>query len=199
MKPIYFLTLIIMIPFHSQAKTVVFIGDSLTAGYGLEKEQAFPYLIEQKLKKEGLTVKVINGGVSGSTSASGTSRLKWFLKAKPDVIFLCLGANDGLRGLSLEALYKNLSSTISLAKSKSIPVILGGIRIPNNYGTKYSAGFSEIFPKIAKEFNLKLIPFLLEGVAGKPELNLPDQIHPNEKGHIVMAETVYPYIKKALQ
>ncbi len=173
-----------------EAKTIVVLGDSLTEGYHLSKEEAFPHLVEEELKKKGKEVKVINAGSSGATSASGLKRLDWYLRAKPDILILILGANDGLRGLKNSDTEKNLSGVIEKAQSKNITVILGGMQMPTNYGAEYRREFAAIYPRLAKKYNIRLIPFILEGVGAVPEMNLPDGIHPNAKGHKLMAQTV---------
>ena len=171
--------------------TIVFLGDSLTEGSGLEKTETFPYLFEQALKTRGYKdIKVINAGISGSTSASAHSRLKWYLRINPTILVLALGANDGLRGLDPQAMKKNLAMTIQLALDRNIQVILAGMKIPRNYGNQYTKEFEAVYPQLAKEFKIPLIPFLLDGVATRPELNLPDGIHPNSKGHQIIAKHV---------
>ena len=180
------------------AQTILFLGDSLTEGYRLPKENAYPALVEKELKASKKGVKVINGGSSGATSASGLKRLDWYLKAKPDILVLALGANDGLRGLKVSDTEKNLASTIEKAQGRGIKVIMAGMKMPTNYGEPYRTDFEEMFPKLAKKYKLKIIPFILEGVGGKPELNLPDGIHPNSKGHEIMAETVLKVLEPEL-
>ncbi len=179
------------------AKTILFLGDSLTEGYQLSKEQAYPALVEMELKKYDKNVKVINGGVSGATSASGLKRMDWYLKAKPDVMVLALGANDGLRGLKVLETQKNLALVIEKAKKRQIKVILAGMKMPTNMGKTYQTQFENIFPYLSKKYSLTLIPFLLEGVGGKPEYNLPDGIHPNPKGHEIMAKNVLKFLEKS--
>ncbi|MCO5142546.1 MAG: arylesterase [Oligoflexia bacterium] len=179
-------------------KTLIIIGDSLTEGYGIAKEQAYPALLENKLQDSGLKWKVTNSGVSGSTSASALGRVKWALKSKPDALMIALGANDGLRGLKLSQLEKNLSKAIQLAKKEKIKIFFVGMLMPPNYGTQYAKDFSATFPKIAKAEKVDFLPFLLEGVAANPKLNLADGIHPNEEGHKIMAETVYQFLKSKL-
>ncbi len=175
---------------------VLFIGDSLTEGYGIAKEKAYPYLLRDILeKKYSKKIEVINGSVSGSTTASGASRLKWFLRSKPEVLILALGANDGLRGIDLTSSKKNLAIIISMAKSKNIKVILAGMYMPPNYGRDYTKKFRDMFVELKKEYGVTLIPFLLEGVAAKKALNLSDGIHPNELGHKKMAENLLPYFR----
>ena len=182
--------LLIIFPPVTFGKTILFLGDSLTEGYQLPKDEAYPAIVERELKKKNKDVKVINGGVSGSTSASGPKRLDWYLKASPDILVLALGANDGLRGLKIQETEKNLSLTIEKAKKRDITVILAGMKMPTNMGKSYRKQFEKIFPAIAKKYGIKLIPFLLEGVGGKSSMNLPDGIHPNSKGHEVMAGVV---------
>lgn len=179
-------------------ETIVFIGDSLTEGHQLPKDVAFPALVQKKIDEAGKDYKVINGGVSGSTSASGMSRLKWFMKSKPKIIVLALGANDGLRGQSLDKMEANLSAVIEKAQSENIAVLLAGLQMPPNYGQAYTKKFSEVFVKLSKKFNIKLIPFILEGVAGKPKLNLADGIHPNPEGYKIISETVFKYLEPML-
>ncbi|MBK26405.1 MAG: arylesterase [Halobacteriovorax sp.] len=178
--------------------TLLFVGDSLTEGYGVPKEKSYPSLVTQKLSKKGKKIKLLNGSVSGSTTASGMSRLRWFMKAKPDFLFLALGANDGLRGIKLSESEKNLREIIVLAKSKSIKVILAGMLLPTNYGEKYRSEFEEMFKKLEKEHAIHRIPFLLEGVGGEARYNQDDGIHPNEKGHELIADTVLKTLEPLL-
>ena len=178
---------------------IVFIGDSLTEGYGVEKEASYPSLIEKRLKQDGHGAEIINTSISGSTSASAVSRLKWHLRNKPDLIVLALGSNDGLRGLKVEMLKKNLADAIKLAQENKIQMLLVGMKMPPNYGKDYTASFEKVFPDLAKEFKVPLVGFLLEGVGGERALNQDDGIHPNERGHKVMADTVYPYILKVVK
>jgi acyl-CoA thioesterase-1 len=180
------------------SKRLLVLGDSLTEGYGVAPSAAFPALVEKKIKASGKNWQVINAGVSGSTTASGPSRLKWQLKTKPDLIILALGANDGLRGLDLKATEKNLANTIEMAQQEKVQVIIAGMLLPPNYGSKYREQFSEMYNHLAQKYKLRKIPFLLEGVAANPKLNLPDGIHPNEKGHEIVAELVYKSIQDLL-
>jgi acyl-CoA thioesterase-1 len=183
---------------YAQTK-VLFIGDSLTAGYGIPKEKAYPYLVASTLKSQfKKQIKVINGSVSGSTTASAVSRLKWYQKTKPDILFLALGANDGLRGIDLESSRKNLDKAIKYAKELKIKVILAGMMIPPNYGPDYTKAFLRIYKDLSENNKVTLLPFLLEGVAAKKDLNLADGIHPNEKGHEVMAKIVIKYLRPLL-
>lgn len=182
-----------------EAKKILFLGDSLTEGYGVAKEVAYPLvfkkLVKQRLDKE---VDILNGSVSGSTTSSALSRLRWFIRQKPQMMFLALGANDGLRGISLEVSKKNLEETIELAQAHDIQVVLAGMLLPTNYGEDYRQGFEKMFADLAKKYKLTTIPFLLEGVATVKELNQADGIHPNEKGHEIMAETVFKKLEELL-
>ncbi len=178
------------------AKEIVFLGDSLTEGYGVAQEAAFPQLIQKKIISDKLDWKVISSGSSGSTSASTLSRLKWVTKNKPDYVLILMGSNDGLRGLKIEETEKNLSDALKWANENKINIILGQLYVPPNYGKEYFKKFSELFPRLAKKHNVKLAPFLLDKVAGFPSLNQADAIHPNEKGHAIVADTIYNYLKK---
>ncbi|PWU17489.1 MAG: arylesterase [Bdellovibrio sp.] len=182
-------------------KTLVVLGDSLTEGYGVPRDKAFPALLEKMIndKSPAPKWKVVNAGISGSTSASGPQRMAWQLKGHPDLIILALGGNDGLRGFKVSETRKNLAETIRLARDQKVPVILAGMRMPPNYGMEYTKDFREIFPELAKDFGIPLIPFLLDKVAGIRELNQNDGIHPTEKGHELIAETVYKSIEKYLR
>lgn len=182
----------------SNEKVILFLGDSLTAGYGLEQKDSFPYKVGELFNANGVKVKIINGGVSGSTTASGPSRLRWFLRSKPSLIFLALGANDGLRGINLDSSKENLSKVIKKAKQLKIPVVLAGMQIPTNYGEEYRNKFKQMFISLSKEYQIPIMPFLLEGVAGVQELNLEDGIHPNAKGYDIIAKNVYKVLKDLL-
>ena len=175
---------------------ILILGDSLTEGYGVSAQQAFPSLLEKKLNDEfssdkNRSYEIINAGISGSTSSGGVSRIEWLLKSKPDFLILALGGNDGLRGVPVEETKNNLEKIILAAKSKDIPTLLAGMKMPPNYGIEYTREFSKLFEDLANQENVPLIPFLLEGVGGNPAMNLPDRIHPNSAGHQKIAETVY--------
>jgi acyl-CoA thioesterase-1 len=181
----------------NSTKTILFYGDSLTAGYGLSStDEAFPALIEKKLKQQGKPSKVINAGLSGETSAGGLSRLEWVLRQPIDVFVLELGANDGLRGLPLEQTQKNLQSIIDKVKAKypKAKIVVAGMMVPPNLGPDYTSKFKKIFPELAKKNNATLIPFLLQDVGGDDKLNQTDGIHPNAEGHKVVAKNVYKII-----
>lgn len=177
---------------------IVALGDSLTEGYGISDDKAYPRLLEDRLKSEGRDVKIINAGVSGSTTASAVGRLKWQLKNKPDILIIALGANDGLRGLPAKQIKKNLLDTIELAKKNRIKILFVGMKMPPNYGKKFEKEYETLFQEIAQSEKLEFVPFLLEGVAGVPKLNLADGIHPNEEGHKILSETIYKHLKKLL-
>ncbi|MCM2281223.1 MAG: arylesterase [Bdellovibrionaceae bacterium] len=177
---------------------ILFIGDSLTAGYGVRKEEAFPALIEKKLRESGRVVKVTNAGISGSITAEADRRLRWFLKAKPTLLFLSLGANDAFKGTPPAVIKSNLKKAIQLAEENKIPVVLGGVRIFTNFGPKYTAEFEKVYQELAREHRVTFIPFILEGVALNKSLNLPDGKHPNANGHERVAETVLRYMEPLL-
>jgi acyl-CoA thioesterase-1 len=177
---------------------ILFLGDSLSEGIGLDEEQSFPRLVERNLKSKKHDVVVTNGGVSGSTSASGLTRLKWHLKKPTDILVLELGANDGLRGLKLEETKKNLVSIIKMAKEKKVKVLLLGLLMPPNYGKKYTDEFEAMYKKIATSEKVPFHPFILKDVAGKAELNMPDGVHPNAKGQELVAKTVTEFVEKNL-
>lgn len=185
--------------FNLHAKTILFIGDSLTEGYGIPKEKSYPQLLLNQLKKEGYKdLKLINGSISGSTTASGLSRLRWFLKAKPNILVLALGANDGLRGITPQSTKKNLNEIIKKAKTNGLKIILAGLQMPPNYGKQFTKEFEKIYFDLAKEHKLELVPSLLKNVGGVKELNQEDGIHPNIKGHEILRDNVYPHLKKLL-
>ncbi|MBO3699629.1 arylesterase [Roseivirga sp. E12] len=185
---------------QDEKKRIVFFGDSITAGYGLSTEQAFPALIQQKIDSSEMAYQVINAGLSGETSAGGLSRIDWILKTKPDIFILELGGNDGLRGLSLDETEKNLTTMIQKVRGRNpeVVVFVAGMQIPPNLGQEYTERFRTLFSKVAKANKTELIPFLLENVGGEPELNLPDGIHPNVEGHQIVATTVWQNLKKHL-
>jgi acyl-CoA thioesterase-1 len=182
-------------------QTVLFLGDSITAGYGLELSQAYPALIEQRIKKEGLNFKVINAGQSGDTSAGGLARMDWLLKNKIDVLVLELGGNDGLRGLPVEVIRKNLQAIIDRARKQypQIRIVVAGMKMPPNMGGQYSREFEAMFAALAKKNNAALIPFILEGVGGVRQMNLPDGIHPTASGHEILAENVWAILAPVLR
>jgi acyl-CoA thioesterase-1 len=184
-----------------QGKAIVFFGDSLTAGYGLDASQAFPAVIQEKIKARGWSFEVVNAGVSGETTAGGLRRIEWILQRPIDVFVLELGANDGLRGQPVEQAKENLQAIIDRVRDKypSARIVLAGMRIPANLGRAYVAQFRDIFPTLAQKNRIPLIPFLLEGVGGVPSLNLPDGIHPTPAGQKLVAENVWQVLEPVLQ
>jgi acyl-CoA thioesterase I len=182
-------------------RVILFLGDSITAGYGLDPEQAFPALIQEKIDAKSWNFKVVNAGQSGDTSAGGLNRLAWLLKNRVDILILELGANDGLRGLPAETTRKNLQAIIDHTKGKypETKVIVAGMKVPPNMGGDYGRKFEAVFTDLAKKNKAVLIPFVLEGVGGSRELNLADGIHPTAKGHEVVAANVWKVLEPILR
>lgn len=178
---------------------IVFLGDSLSAGFGLAEEEAFPALVGEELARRGLAVRVINAGVSGDTTAGGLERLAWLLAQRPRLVVVELGANDGLRGQPVEAIEANLREIVRRSREAGAVVALCGMRMPPSYGRDYASAFEAIYPRLARELELPLLPFLLEGVAARPELNLPDGIHPNPAGHQLVARTVADFLEPLIR
>ncbi len=177
---------------------ILILGDSLTEGYGVEKEDAFPSRLEVSLKQWQDRFQVLNGGSSGSTSASGVRRLKWYAKGEPNLVILALGSNDGLRGVKPDETRKNVEAALQFCREKKWPVILAGLKVPPNYGSEYATAFEKIYPTLAAKYQIPLIDFLLEGVAGESDLNQADGLHPNEKGHERIAENLFRFLKPIL-
>ena len=177
------------------APLVVFLGDSLTAGHGVAEDQAFPALLGASLAAAGHRVRVLNAGVSGDTTAGGSRRLEWLLSQEPAVVVVGLGANDGLRGLPLEQTEINLRAIVTRALDSGARVLLLGMLVPPNYGPEYAPAFAALFPRIAEDLEVPLVPFLLEGVGGRPDLNQGDGIHPTAEGHRIMARTLHPWLE----
>lgn len=184
----------------SDKKVIVFFGNSITAGYRLDLSEAFPALIGEIIDSLNMNYRVVNAGLSGETSSSGNSRVEWVLKNQVDVFVLELGANDGLRGIKTEETEKNLRGIIDKVKGKypAAKIVLAGMQIPPNMGQEYSDNFKKIFPDLAKAYEVPLIPFILEGVAGNADLNLDDGIHPTPEGHKILAENVWTILKPLL-
>jgi acyl-CoA thioesterase-1 len=172
------------------APLVVFLGDSLTAGFEIAEEEAFPAVIGRRLAAAGTPIRVVNAGVSGDTTAGGLARLDWLLAQRPTVVVVGLGANDALRGHDLQASAANLRAIVGRCRVAGARVLLLGMKIPPNYGPVYTDDFAALYPALAAELDVALVPFLLEGVAARPELNLDDGIHPNPAGHRILASTV---------
>lgn len=184
-----------------EEKTILFYGDSITAGYGVGTEFAFPNLLGSKLRENGYDIEIVNAGLSGETSAGGLTRIDWILNRSFDIFILELGANDGLRGLPVSETEKNLQLIIDKVKVKypHTKIVLAGMMVPPNMGEDYTHEFKAIYPRLAKKNNAILIPFILDGVAGDSELNQPDGIHPNVKGHNIIAKNLYPVMVQLIQ
>jgi acyl-CoA thioesterase I len=182
-------------------RIVLFLGDSITAGYGLDISQAFPDLIQKQIAAKGWTFKVVNAGQSGDTSAGGLGRIDWLLKNRVDVLVLELGANDGLRGVSIDEMKRNLQAIIDRTKKRypEAKIIIAGMKVPPNMGRDYGRRFETAFADVAKKNNAALIPFILEGVGGRRELNLSDGIHPTAKGHERVADNVWKVLEPVLR
>jgi acyl-CoA thioesterase-1 len=181
-------------------KTIVFFGNSLTAGYGLSPSQAFPAVIQKKIDSIGLPYQVINAGVSGETSSGGKTRIDWILKQPVDIFVLELGANDGLRGIPLSATRKNLQDIVDkvIAKNPNTKLLFAGMQIPPNMGQTYTTEFRNIYTELAEKNKMTLVPFLLEGVGGEPKLNQEDGIHPTAEGHRIVAANLWRELQKLL-
>ena len=185
----------------SDEDVILFFGNSLTAGMGLEPSEAFPALIQNRLDSLGYDYEVVNAGLSGETTASGKNRIDWVLNQEVDVFVLELGANDGLRGIPIEETRRNLQDIIDIVKKKNpeTKIVLAGMQIPPNMGQDYTSEFRNIFPELAQKNNIALIPFLLEGVAGDPELNQQDGIHPTAQGYKIVRENVWNVLEGMLK
>lgn len=181
----------------SKDKTIVFFGNSITAGYGLDLSEAFPARIQEKLDSMHLPYKVVNAGVSGETSSGGRSRIDWILKQQVDIFVLELGGNDGLRGIPISETKKNLQAIIDRVKQKypSAKIIITGMQMPPNMGRKYTTEFKGMFPDLAKQNGISIVPFILEGVGGNAGLNQSDGIHPTAEGHRILANNVWSVLK----
>lgn len=188
-------------PKSAPAKTVVVLGDSLAAGYGLDPSESFPALLQKMTDAAGMKFTVVNAGVSGDTSSGGLRRIDWLLKRRVDVLVLELGGNDGLRGIPVGVTKTNLQAIIDRTKQKNprAQIVIAGMQMPPNMGADYTTSFAKLFPDLAKANNAALVPFLLEGVGGKPELNLPDLIHPTAEGQKIVAANVWNVLKPVLE
>ncbi|MBO2545799.1 arylesterase [Salegentibacter sp. BDJ18] len=185
----------------SEKNVILFFGNSLTAGMGLEASEAFPALIQNRLDSLNYNYEVVNAGLSGETTASGKNRINWVLNQDVDIFVLELGANDGLRGIPIAETRRNLQDIIDTVKEKNpdTKIVLTGMQIPPNMGEEYTTDFRNIFPELAEENNVQLIPFLLEGVAGDPELNQQDGIHPTAEGYKIVADNVWSVLEDVVE
>lgn len=188
---------------NSELKTVIFFGNSLSAGYGLDEpdKYSFPALIQKKINEKGLPYNVVNAGLSGETTAAGLNRIDWILKQHVDVFVLELGGNDGLRGIPTTESYKNLQGIIDKVKSKNpeVKIILAGMEAPPNMGNDYTSAFRNMYPELADKNQVSLIPFLLDKVGGEADLNQSDGIHPNVDGHAIVADNVWEILEGVLE
>ena len=185
----------------AKERVLVVLGDSLSAGFGVDPNEAWPARIQEKIREAGLPWKLVNAGVSGDTSAGGLRRLDWILRRPVDALLIELGGNDGLRGLPLEATRTNLQSVIERTRAKhpEARIVLAGMRMPENFGEAYTRTFEALYRDLAEKHRVALVPFLLDGVGGQPEFNLPDQIHPNAEGHRRVATNVWNVLQPLLQ
>jgi acyl-CoA thioesterase-1 len=183
---------------EASGPSVVFLGDSITAGLHLPAEQAFPALLAQKLADSGAPFRLLNAGVSGDTSAGGLRRVDWLLRQKPDLVVVELGANDGLRGISVPTIEANLRAILEKIRQSGARVLLLGMRIPLNYGAEYTAAFEGMYPKLARELEVPFVPYFMDGVAGVPTLNLEDGLHPTAEGHLKLALNVEGALRSVL-
>ena len=179
-------------------RVIVALGDSLTAGLGVAADEAYPARLEARLAHEGYTYRVVNAGVSGDTTAGGLRRVDWVLRAKPEIAIVALGANDGLRAQSPQAMRENLTAIVKRLQAAGARVLLVGMRLPPNYGADYTNEFQAVFPEVARSTGAAFMPFLLDGVAADTRLNQPDGIHPTAAGYQVIADRLWPYLRPLL-
>jgi len=192
---------LVVLPWGHAARAeqvIVALGDSLTAGLGVAADEAYPALLQARLAREGLAYRVVNAGVSGDTTAGALRRLDWVLRARPAIVIVALGANDGLRGLPVAALRDNLVAIVTKLQASGARVLLAGMRLPPNYGAAYTRDFAAAYEAVARRTSAPLLPFLLDGVAGRAALNLPDGIHPNAAGQRLVADTVWRALRPLL-
>jgi len=199
-KKVLFIACALFIQAATAPKVILFYGDSLTAGYGLSPEEAFPALVEKRLNKADKRAKVVNAGLSGETTAGGLSRIDWILRQPVDIFVLELGGNDGLRGLPVDQTRKNLQGIIDKVKAKypECRIVMAGMMVPPNMGKEYTDAFKRVYPDLAAKNKATLIPFILDGVGGIEKLNQADGIHPNAEGHQIIADKITPVFEKLL-
>jgi acyl-CoA thioesterase-1 len=180
---------------------VVVLGDSLTAGYGLEPQQAYPALLQTRVDAAGLPYEIVNAGVSGDTTAGGLRRIDWAMRGGAEVLIIALGGNDGLRGVSPKQTEENIRGIVKRAREKhpTIAIVIAGMQMPANLGPQFVEAFSKLFPRLAEESDAALVPFLLEGVGGIVSLNQPDRIHPTAEGQRKLADNVWPVLERLLK
>jgi len=191
--------LLSLVPAQARADgVIVALGDSLTAGWGVAADEAYPARLEMRLRREGYPYRVVNAGVSGDTTAGALRRVDWVLRAGPEIVIVALGANDGLRGQSPQATRANLEAIVARLQTAGSRILLAGMRMPPNYGAEFTTEFQAVFPAVARSAKVALMPFLLDGVAAEPRLNQPDGIHPTAAGHQVIADRLWPYLRPLL-
>jgi len=190
------------VPRQNQAAyqgTIVAMGDSLTAGLGVNENEAYPAQLERKLQAAGFHWRVVNAGISGETSSGALSRINWMLKLKPDIVVLETGANDGLRGVDPRVTQRNIDEMLRILKKNNVLVVLAGMRMLRNLGAEYTDAFNAVYPRLAAKHNVTLVPFFLQGVAGDSSLNQRDGIHPTAEGYRIITEKIYPYVLQAIK
>ncbi len=195
---IILLGMALVAPRDLAAATIVCLGDSITAGLGLTEEEAYPAQVQELARKDGLDWRLVNAGVSGDTTAGGLRRIEWLVKGQPDLVLVALGANDGLRGLPVAMSRANLLAIIDRLRAAKVRVAIAGMMLPMNYGEDYRTAFAALYPAVAEERQVPLLPFLLYEVGGKPEFNQADGIHPTAAGQRLIAAHLYPFLKGAL-
>ena len=178
---------------------IVALGDSLTAGLGVAQDESYPSRLQARLAREGYAYRIVNAGVSGDTTAGGLRRVEWVLRAAPEIVIVALGANDGLRGQSPQAMRANLDEIVARLRGSGARILLAGMRLPPNYGAEFTREFAEVFPAVARRAQIAFMPFLLDGVAADPCLNQPDGIHPTAAGYQVVADRLWPYLRPLLR
>ena len=187
-------------PVYSKEKAVVLaFGDSLTAGYGVKDEESYPSKLQEKISSAGFPHKVVNAGVSGDTTAGGVRRIRWLMKHEPEIVILALGANDGLRGLSIDEMRKNLEIMITICREHNAQILLAGMKALPNYGEDYMREFETVFPELAEKHDLIFLPFLLEGVAGERKYTQSDGLHPLASGYSIITDLVWQRLKPMLK
>lgn len=186
-------------PAAAAERVIVALGDSLTAGFGVAADEAYPARLQARLRREGYDYRVVNAGVSGDTTAGGLRRVDWVLRARPEIVIVALGANDGLRGQPVDAMEENLARIVGRLQASGARVLLAGMRVPPNYGDAYAREFAAAFPAVARRAGVPLAPFLLDGVAAVARLNQGDGIHPNAEGHAIMADRLWPHLVPLLK
>ena len=193
------LLVIVTAPRAADERVIVALGDSLTAGLGVARDEAYPALLEARLRRAGFAYRVVNAGVSGDTTAGALRRIDWVLRSRPEIVIVALGANDGLRGQPLAALRDNLTAIVARLRAAGVRVLLAGMRVPPNYGRAYADEFADAFRTVARGASVTFVPFLLDGVAGDSTLNQADGIHPNAAGHRIVAETMWRALQPLLE